>query len=150
MEALTNSKTGATNYVLNKDTTLKKLQIAASKPAIEVTRNGGSTTVHFSTGAYVTVVAPLVKQWQAIEGDFINGDLVDDMDISVDSITTKKDEAGTIEHFLVKLTVDGQKVTVTCFDTTLTVLVQAGKRCWNPTAPGPSSPTWSARSRTTG
>ena len=132
MEALTNSKIGSSNYLLNKGETLKKLQIAAVKPAIEVTRNKGSNTVHFNTGAYVTVVGPLVKQWKAIEGDFINSDLVDDMDISVDSIYIKKDDAGTIEHYLVKLTVDGHKVTVTCFDTTLTVLVQAGHSVLEP------------------
>ena len=108
MESLTNSKIGGSNYLLNKEATLKKLQIAAQKPAIEVTRNRGSTTVHLSTGAYVTVVPPLVKQWQAIKGDYINSDLVDDMDISVDIIKIKKDNAGTIEHYLVKLTVDGQ------------------------------------------
>ena len=96
MEALTNSKNGGSNYILNKETTLKKLQMAAQKPAIGVTRNGGSTTVHLSTGAYVTVVAPLRKQWQAIKGNFINSDLVDDMDISVDDINVKKNDAGTI------------------------------------------------------
>ena len=131
MEALTNSKDGS-KYLLNKVSTLKKLQIAASKPAIEVTRNGGSTTVHLSTGAYVTVVIPLVNMWKEIEGDDIDSDMVDGMDISVDSIKVKKDDAGTIEHYLVKLTVDGHKVTVTCFDTTLTVLVQASKSVLEP------------------
>ena len=92
MEALKNSKIGSNIYLLNKEASLKKLQIAAAKPAIEVTRNGGSTTIHLSTGAYVTVVGPLVKQWRAIEGDYINSDLVDDMNISVDHIKIKKDE----------------------------------------------------------
>ena len=41
MEALTNLQIGGTNYILNEAATLKKLQNAAAKPAIEVTRNGG-------------------------------------------------------------------------------------------------------------
>ena len=132
MEALTISKNGSKNYILNTEATLKKLQIAASKPAIEVTRNGGSTTIHLSTGAYVTVVIPLTNLWKEIEGDFINSDMVDGMDISVDSFKIKKDGAGTVEHYLIKLTVDGKKVTVTCFDTTLTVLIQAGPTVLEP------------------
>ena len=132
MEALTNSKIGSTDYSLNNDATLKKLQSAASKPAIEVTRNNGSTTIHLSTGAYVTMVNPLVKVWQDIKGDHIQRDLVDGMDITVNNIEIKKDNSGTIEHYKVKLAVDGRKVTVTCFDTTLTVLVQAGKTVLEP------------------
>ena len=66
MEALTKSKNGSMNYILNSVATLKKLQTAASKPAIEVTRNDGSTTLHLSTGAYVTVVSPLVNLWKEI------------------------------------------------------------------------------------
>ena len=132
MEVLTNSKIGSSDYSLNNDATLKKLQSAASKPAIEVTRNNGSTTIHFSTGAYVNVIGPLVKTWQRIEGNYIDSDLVDGMDISVDNIKIKKDDIGTIEHYKVKLAVGGQKVMVTCFDTTLTVLVQAGKTVLEP------------------
>ena len=125
MEALTSSNHGGSNYILNEEATLKKLQLAAVKPAIEVTRNGGSTTIHFSTGSYVTTVIPLVNAWIDIKGDYINNGLVDNMNIKVENVKIKKDNAGTIEHYLVKLKVDGQKVTVTCFDTTLTVLVQA-------------------------
>ena len=86
MEALTSSKIGSTDYSLNNDATLKKLQSAAAKPAIEVTRNNGSTTIHLSTGAYVTVVNPLVKVWQDIKGDHIQRDLVDGMDITMNNI----------------------------------------------------------------
>ena len=98
MDALTTSNPGSANYILNEEKTLKKLQIAAEKPAIEVTRNNGSTTIHFSTGAYYTVVVPLAKAWVNTEGDHINGDFVDNMDIIVEKIKIKKDDAGTIEH----------------------------------------------------
>ena len=125
MEALTYCKARNSNYILNVKATLDKLQAAANKQAIEVTRNIGSTTVHLSTGAYVSVVVPLVLAWKDIEGHHIDDKLVDGMDIIVDTFTTKKDKAGTIEHYRIKLAVDGQKVTVTCFDTTLTVMVQA-------------------------
>ena len=132
MESLTIPNHGSTNYLLNEKETLKKLQGAAVKPAIEMTRNGGSTTIHFSTGAYVTVMVPLVNAWRNIEGDRINNNLVDLMNITMDSVKIKRDNAGTVEHYLVKLTVDGKKVTVTCFDTTLTVLVQAGASILEP------------------
>ena len=125
MEALTYSKARSSTYILSEKATLDKLQAAAIKPAIEVTRNRGSTTIHFSTGAYVSVVVPLVLAWKDIEGHHIDDKLVDGMDIIVDKITIKRDDAGTIEHYRVTLLVEGQKVTVTCFDTTLTVLVQA-------------------------
>ena len=125
MEALTYSKARSSNYILNEKNTLDKVQAAANKPAIEVTRNFGSTTVHLGTGAYVSVVIPLVMAWQNIEGHRIEDKLVDGMNIIVEDIAIKKDKVGTIEHNKIKLAVEGQKVTVTCFDTTLTVLVQA-------------------------
>ena len=125
MEALTYSKARSSNYILNEKNTLDKVQAAANKPAIEVTRNFGSTTIHLSTGAYVSVVIPLVMAWQNIEGHRIEDKLVDGMNIIVEDIAIKKDKVGTIEHNKIKLAVEGQKVTVTCFDTTLTVLVQA-------------------------
>ena len=130
MEALTNH--GSAGYILNDKATLKKLQAAASNQAIEVTRNGGSTTLHFSTGSYVSVVIPLVNAWIDIEGDNINSNLVDNMDIKVDNVKIKHDNAGTVEHYLVKLMVEGHKVTVTCFDTTLTVLIQANRTVLEP------------------
>ena len=105
MEALTYSKARSSNYILNEKATLDKLQAAANKQAIEVTRNIGSTTVHLSTGAYVSVVVPLVLAWQEIEGHHIDEKLVDGMDIIVDKITIKRDDAGTIEHYRVKLLV---------------------------------------------
>ena len=80
MEALTYSKARSSTYILNEKATLDKLQAAAIKPAIEVTRNIGSTTIHLSTGAYVSVVVPLVLAWKDIEGDHIDDMLVDGMD----------------------------------------------------------------------
>ena len=78
------------------------------------------------------MVNPLVMAWQGIEGNRIDDYLVDNMNIIVDNITTKRDDAGTIEYYRVKLAVEGQKVTVTCFDTTLTVLVQAAASMLEP------------------
>ena len=94
MEALTYTKAGSSNYILNEKATLEKLQGAAVKQAIEVTRNIGSTVIHFSTGAYVSVVIPLVMTWKDIEGHHIDDKLVDGMDIIVDTFTTKKDQIG--------------------------------------------------------
>ena len=50
MEALTYTKAGSSNYILNEKATLEKLQAATIKQAIEVTRNIGSTVIHFNTG----------------------------------------------------------------------------------------------------
>ena len=72
MEALIYSKARSSNYILNEKATLDKLQAAAIKQAIEVTQNIGSTTIHFSTGAYVSVVVFLVLAWQDIKGHHVD------------------------------------------------------------------------------
>ena len=67
-----------------KTAVLEKLQAATIKQALEVTRNIGSTLIHFSTGAYVSVVIPLVMTWKEIDDMLVDGKLVDGMDIIVD------------------------------------------------------------------
>ena len=52
---------GRAKYFLNDETTIKKLKAAAGKDSMKVTHNDGSKTIEFSTGAYVSVVLPLVK-----------------------------------------------------------------------------------------
>ena len=117
---------GKAKYFLNDDATVKKLKRAAAKQPIEVKHNSGSKTITFSTGSYVSVVLALVRAWQNNEGHWIAEEQVDNMKIFVTNVEAETDLADTIVHYLVKLVVDGKEVTVTCFDTTLTMLVRAG------------------------
>ena len=92
---------------------------------MEIINNpNGSKTILFSTGAYIKVVSPLVKEWKQVEGDFITKEMVDNMEIKVVNVEHSTDSNGTIVHYIVKLCVDGIDVTVTCFDTKLTMTVQ--------------------------
>ena len=118
---------GRAKYFLNDEITIKKLKNAAGKVSMKVTHNDGSKTIEFSTGAYVSVVLPLVKIWQEMKGHAIPPEDVDGMDISVVKIKIDRDLAGTIVHYMFELKVQGVKVKVTCFDTTLTMFVQSGK-----------------------
>ena len=117
---------GRSTYFLNDEATAEKLKQAASNLNLEVTNNSGSKTINCSTGSYITTVLPLVKAWQDIEGGDIDRDLVDGMVINVIKVKTFVDLGDTIEKYLVKLRVEGKLVTVTMFDTTLSILVQAG------------------------
>ena len=92
-----------------------------------MTDNSGSKTIEFSTGSYVCAVLPLVRMWQEMKGHSIRPEDVDGMDISVVQIDIDKDLAGTILHYMVELKVQGRKVKVTCYDTTLSMFVQSGK-----------------------
>ena len=117
---------GRRKYFLNDETTAKKLKAAADVPNIVVIPHGGSTTIHLSTGSYILTALPLLKAWMNIEGAYIEQEQVDGMIIGVNKIKTFVDLGGTIEKYEVKLTVEGQLVTVTLYDTTLKIFVQAG------------------------
>ena len=118
---------GKANYFLNNETTVKKLKAAADKDNLKVTDNNGSKTIEFSTGSYFSVILPLIQMWQEMKGHSIRPEDVDGMAISVMQMEIERDLAGTILHYLVELKVQGRKVKVTCYDTTLSMLVQSGK-----------------------
>ena len=118
---------GRAKYFLNDVTTIQKLKAAADKANIKVIDNNGSKTIEFSTGAYVSVVLPLVKLWQEMKGHPIDPEEVDGLDIFVVKIEIERDLAGTILQYIIEMKVQGIKVKVTCYDTTLTMLVQSGK-----------------------
>ena len=118
---------GRARYFLNDETTIKKLKAAADKIGMKVNHNTGSKTIEFSTGAYVSVVLPLIKLWQDIKGHPIHPEEVDGLDITVLTIEIERDLGGTILNYKVELKVQGVKVKVTCYDTSLTLLVQSGK-----------------------
>ena len=130
MDIIVNTKGGypggRSSYFLNDEATADKLKKAATNFDLEVTHNSGSKTLNFSTGSYISTVLPLVKAWQDIEGGDIDLDQVDGMEVTVVKVKTVVDLGDTIEKYLVKLRVEGKLVTITMFDTTLSVLVQAG------------------------
>ena len=116
------------DYILNDKKTMTKLKIAAKKNDLEIIHNpNGSKTILCSRGAYINVVWPLVRVWQGLGGDYITRELVDNMEIRVVSVEPSTNTMGTIVHYIVKLCVDGHDVTVTCFDTKLTVTDQGSK-----------------------
>ena len=125
MTSMISIKGGIKDYILNDKKTMTKLKTAAKKIDLEIIHNpNGSKTILCSTGAYINVVWPLVRVWKGLEGDYINREMVDGMEIRVVNVEHFTDTNGTIVHYIVKLCVDGHDVTVTCFDTKLTVTVQ--------------------------
>ena len=134
MEALVNfvgaCSTSTTNYVLNDMATIQKLKkAAAASKDMDVTDHGRhGKTIRFSTGAYMTVVSAMVKDWRDIlsTGDFINEDLVDNMKIFVVQVHIERDTKNHNTHIIIKLNVEGHEVTVTCYDTRLSMQVQGG------------------------
>ena len=139
METIVDIKEGniegrTTNYFLNDKATIDKLIAAARNDDIEVEHNDGSKNIFFSTGSYVTTVVPLVKAWIDLEGDTINEDHVDGLRIKVVKVETVKEKGTKIVGYLVKLNVEGKSVTIHLYDTTLSMLIQAGPTILDPTA----------------
>ena len=62
------SSSSNTNYVLNNMETIKKLKKAAAAPKdMDIKENGiHGRTIRFSAGAYMSVVNPLVKDWEKV------------------------------------------------------------------------------------
>ena len=118
---------GKARYFLNDATTIKKLKAGADRVDLKVTDNSGSKTILFSTGAYTSVVLPLVSMWRELQGHPIDPEDVNGMDISVVQVEIERDLAGIILDYLVELRVQGFNVKVTCYDTTLSMFVQSGK-----------------------
>ena len=118
---------GPAKYFLNNDITMKKLKAAAVRDNMVVNDKNGSKTINFSIGAYASVVLPLVKMWQELEGHSIDPEGIYGMDIPVVKYKIERDLKGTIVFYLIELKVQGVNVKVTCYDTTLSILVQSGK-----------------------
>ena len=65
----------------------------------------------------------LINKWKEIEGEFIKGDQVDDMNILVKSVETRQENTSKIVEHFVQLLVDGQPVTIDSYDTKLSMLI---------------------------
>ena len=113
------------NYYLNSKATAVKLKQAAKNPDIVVVDNHESKNVQFSTGSYLATVVPLVRAWKRLEGDYIDEDEVDGMKIKVIGVENTLDQAGKIAAYLIRLMVEDHPVTIHCYDTKLSMLIQA-------------------------
>ena len=116
---------GKAKYYLNNATTLKKLKKAADFDSMTILPNIQSNTINFSTGAYINVIIQLVNLWKDLQGHHILAEDVDGMKIIVNSVETEREMSDIIVKYVVRLSVQGEQVTITCYDTTLSMLVQA-------------------------
>ena len=115
-------------YFLNDDATLVKLKGHATRAPIEQTPTNDPThTFQFSSGSFVAVMNPLVNFWKSAQGKTIKPEETDNLDTSVKSVKAQKDAGGKITGHITKLSVEGEDVTITTFDTQVKVRVQGGK-----------------------
>ena len=115
-------------YYLNDDATLEKLKGHATRAPIEQTPTNDQThTFQFSSGSFVAVMNPLVNFWKSARGKIINPDETDNLDTSVKSVKPQKDAGGKITGHITKLSVEGEDVTITTFDTQVKIRVQGGR-----------------------
>ena len=131
MDTVANLKEGnqdlRAKYFLNDDATIKKLKKAAGLEPMTIIDNINSKTINFNSGTYISVVSPLVKLWQELEDHHILEEDVDGMKIMVKKVEIEKEMANLITKYIVRLVVQGVKVTVTCYDTTLSMFIQASQ-----------------------
>ena len=120
------NEVSAFKYHLNDMATLAKLKKqAVPTPMKQLETLDNSVTLQFSTGAYITAVSPLIKFYKRCVGRRpIQKKDVDGLEVIVTSVTTTTDAGGKITGYLAELQVDGQKVMLTAFDTTVKVRVQ--------------------------
>ena len=117
---------GRKTYFLNDKATANKLKKAANNVDLKVVRNSQSSNILFSTGSYLATVAPLINDWKEIEGEFIEDDQVDGMNILVKNVETRQENSSKIVEHFVQLLVDGQPMTIHSYDTKLSMLIQGG------------------------
>ena len=119
---------GKSKYYLNDAATAKKLKAAAKLPDIVITPKQDSIQVKFNVGAYVEVVLRLLKYWESCQGEPQLPEDVDNLIVRVLQVETVVDAKGTNERHIVRLSVEGENVTVTLWDTTCSMGVQAGSQ----------------------
>ena len=116
-------------YYLNDVATLGKLKKhAVPTPMEQKSNKDNSISLQFSTGAYMKAVLPLIKFYKECEGDQIRKSDIDNMSAVVRNIETETDAGGKITGYLVRLEVEGEKVTVTFYDTQVNMRVQGKKQ----------------------
>ena len=117
---------GKGSYNLNDQATLEKLKGHAVRiPLEQLPVNDKSKSLQFSTGAYIEAVSPLLKFWKDAE---VNVPLdhvdTDSMEASVTEVEIEQENKGKTVKTIVRLNVEGEKVTITCYDTQVKMRVQ--------------------------
>ena len=116
---------GRSKYYLNDAATLKKLKEAAKGPNIVITPKQNNIQIKFNAGSYVEVVLRLLRYWETMEGQSQLPEDVDGLVVMVAKVETVQDAKGTNERHIVRLSVQGEQVTITLWDTTCGMGVQA-------------------------
>ena len=98
---------GRSRYYLNDAESAKKLKAGAKIQPLQVeavTYQGGQAyNIYLSTGAYITVMLTLLKDWQACVGQIIDPEFTDGLETKVLSVRPKYDQGGLLEGYTVKL-----------------------------------------------
>ena len=116
-------------YYLNDKKTLEKLKGHATKtpPMVFETKGDNSLSFQFSTGAYMESVSPLLSYWKDAEGkDYFNLEDTDGLEVKVTKVEATVENGGKTVQTIVRLDVHGEKVTITCYDTKVSMRVQGG------------------------
>ena len=116
---------GRSKYFLNDAATIKKLKEAAKGPNIVITPKQNNIQIKFNAGSYVEVVLRLLRYWETVEGEFQLPEDVDGLCVKVTKVETVQDAKGTNELHIVRLSVQGEQVTITPWETTCGMGVQA-------------------------
>ena len=113
-------------YSLNDDSTLEKLKKNATLRDVVVDNNktDNSVSIQLNTGAYLTVLVPLVGFYLKNKGKEIDSKNTKGHKVMIKDAERQSDARGVIVSTLVDLEVDGQHVKMTAYDTTGLVRVQ--------------------------
>ena len=125
------TKVGATDearfkYHLSNDETLKKLKTCAKYKDLEVLppKNDDTIVVQLSTAAYMTTKPRLLEIWQGNEGEEFDKNDTAGLSIVPTEVERKPDVNNITVMWTVRLTVEGERVTLTWYDTKLKVMIQ--------------------------
>ena len=129
MNEVSTTDDGGFNYCLNNDETLKKLKKnAMNDDDLEELplKKDDTIRIQLSTGAYMLAVAPLISFWKKHVGKQINRSNTGGLDVSITDVRRGHDANGTTTQWIVRLLVEGEQVTITCYDTQVKLMIQGG------------------------
>ena len=109
------------NYELSDKKAKSNLVKGANREPIDFQERQGCIMIEFSTGSYLEIVIPIVKEW----GNMSTVDIMDEkLGITREGVTQSYDENMKHVEAIVRFCSDGNKVTVTCYNTTQRIKVE--------------------------
>ena len=87
----------------------------ANREALEIQDRQKCVMMDLSTGAYLEIIIPTVKEWEKVKG---NEFAIEDMNIKVDEVSHGYDENLKHVQSIVRFVANNNKVAVTCYNTT--------------------------------